>query len=588
MTALRFTSARRATRAAATSCAGGRRGEIYRALLCFATRYGDLIRARFPKIPRRVSGYNLDNCCRRTASTWRARWSAPKAPGHGAGGEAALIHSPPERSLVVLGFDYIFTAADAVPRVLEFGPIGGRRHRRFPRRGHAAQAPRREKLKILPEGAAGWWWIRRRDEEEAAEKAERLEAAPMAHTRPSCSRTSRTRRRSGRCAKPGCPPAPTCPAGRRPGRAGRTPPSRGTSSAATCATSAPCSTGMATEPDVRPFRRRAVHSRISFDLRHEKEVETWRRFLDEAADLVVRYGGSLSGEHGDGQAKAALLEKMYGPELIAGLPRVQGDLGSGWPDEPGQGGGSLSRSPPTCGWGPATSRRSSRPGLISRGRRLPRCGGTLRRRWYLPAPDTQDEVMCPSYLATREEKHSTRGRARMLFEMLHGGPLRKAGGAGPCTRRCTSAWPARDARATARYMSTWPPTRPSSTPTTTRAVAPPRGLRMGLIQDWAALAAHGAACGQCRDAGAGHRTRGEVAGRHRAAAHNCRPSPPNLHDLVRAARRPAEAARRVLLWPDTFNNYFRPETAKAAVRLLEASGCVVHSRPRAVLRPPAL
>ena len=59
-----------------------------------------------------------------------------------------------------------------------------------------------------------------------------------------------------------------------------------------------------------------MHCAIAFDLYDEPGIEHWRKFLDEAADLVVRYNGSLSGEHGDGQARAALLEKMYGPELL--------------------------------------------------------------------------------------------------------------------------------------------------------------------------------------------------------------------------------------------------------------------------------
>ena len=59
---------------------GGRRGEIYASCARSATSYADLIRARFPRIPRRVSGYNLDELLPETASTWRARWSEPKAP----------------------------------------------------------------------------------------------------------------------------------------------------------------------------------------------------------------------------------------------------------------------------------------------------------------------------------------------------------------------------------------------------------------------------------------------------------------------------------------------------------------------------
>ena len=64
---------------ARSSREGGRRGEIYAGCATLRDRYADLIRERFPDIPRRVSGYNLESCCPRTASTWRARWSAPRA-----------------------------------------------------------------------------------------------------------------------------------------------------------------------------------------------------------------------------------------------------------------------------------------------------------------------------------------------------------------------------------------------------------------------------------------------------------------------------------------------------------------------------
>ena len=64
-----------------------------------------------------------------------------------------------------------------------------------------------------------------------------------------------------------------------------------------------------------------------FDLVTHTGIEKFRAFLDDAADLVVSYGGSLSGEHGDGQARAALLPKMYGERTGAGLSRIQSPSG---------------------------------------------------------------------------------------------------------------------------------------------------------------------------------------------------------------------------------------------------------------------
>ncbi len=71
------------------------------------------------------------------------------------------------------------------------------------------------------------------------------------------------------------------------------------------------------------FGQGCIHCRITFDLKTEPGVQHWLRFLDRAADLVVQNGGSFSGEHGDGQARAALLPKMYGQELVDALGKFK-------------------------------------------------------------------------------------------------------------------------------------------------------------------------------------------------------------------------------------------------------------------------
>ena len=166
-----------------------------------------------------------------------------------------------------------------------------------------------------------------------------------------------------------------------------------------------------------------VHCRIDFDLRTERASQNWRSFLDEAADLVVHYGGSLSGEHGDGQAQRELLEKMYGPELIEAFREFKAIWDPDRQDEPGQGRRSLSRSPRIC----ASARTISRAEIDGAFRTIPTTTAASRARRCAASASasaagatSEDGVMCPSYMATREEKHSTRGRARLLFEMLHG------------------------------------------------------------------------------------------------------------------------------------------------------------------------
>ncbi len=79
-----------------------------------------------------------------------------------------------------------------------------------------------------------------------------------------------------------------------------------------------------------------LHNRINWDPKSKEGVAQWMKFVEEAADLVISYGGSLSGEHGDGQARGALLPKMYGPKIMQGIRGVQNDMGSRLEDESGK------------------------------------------------------------------------------------------------------------------------------------------------------------------------------------------------------------------------------------------------------------
>jgi Fe-S oxidoreductase len=324
-----------------------------------------------------------------------------------------------------------------------------------------------------------------------------------------------------------------------------------------------------------------VHTRISFDIRHEAGVETWRRFLDEAADLVVRYGGSLSGEHGDGQSKAALLEKMYGPELVQAFREFKAI----WDPEGRMNPGKVVDPYPITSnlrLGP-----DYRPPRLETWFDYPEVGGFqgaaercvgvgICRR-----VDTHGGVMCPSYLATREEEHSTRGRARMLFEMLHGGPLRDGWRSDAvqdalhlclACKGCKSDCPVHVDMATykAEFHAHYYQGR----------LRPRAAYSMGLIQDWARLAGSAP-----RLANALLRVPG-VAGAAKwvggiAQARQLPPFAPEPFTQWFARRdSPRGTGRRVILWPDTFNNFFRPGTAKAAVRLLEAGGWEVHVPPR--------
>ncbi|MFD6889022.1 FAD-binding and (Fe-S)-binding domain-containing protein [Streptomyces sp. NPDC059957] len=156
------------------------------------------------------------------------------------------------------------------------------------------------------------------------------------------------------------------------------------------------------------FGEGCVHVRIDFDLVTPPGVARFRAFSSDLADLVVAHGGSLSGEHGDGQARAELLPRMYGPAVI-GLFESYKRL---WDPAGGMNPGILVR--------PARLDENLRFAVLPPSRfagEVARCVGVAKcRSTEVGGPG----VMCPSYRATGEERHSTRGRARLLHEMLAG------------------------------------------------------------------------------------------------------------------------------------------------------------------------
>ena len=81
------------------------------------------------------------------------------------------------------------------------------------------------------------------------------------------------------------------------------------------------------------FGQGCIHCRLNFDLMSEPGIRKWRSFMEEATDLVTSYGGSISGEHGDGQSKAEFLYKMFGTRVDRSIPGIQIDLGPRLEDE---------------------------------------------------------------------------------------------------------------------------------------------------------------------------------------------------------------------------------------------------------------
>ncbi len=414
---------------------GGRGGQIYAGLARIRDRYADLIREKFPDIPRRVSGYNLDELLpERGFHVARALVGSEGTCANIVSAELNLTSSPPHRVLTALVFPDKFLAADAVPRVLEHKPIGLEGFDslilEFMRRKGIAP----NDLPLLPEGH-GYLLVEMGafDAAEAQAKAEAVASAARSWPDAPITRifTKEEAARVWRVRESALGATVFVP-GEEEGwegweDAGVPPVHLGAYLRALFALMGEYGYRSALYGH---YGQGCVHLRINFDLRTHKGIHAFREFLDRATDLVIHFGGSISGEHGDGQARASLLPKMFGPELMQAFREFK----TLWdPDnrmnpgklvdavevyDPGQnlrfGPGNLG-SVETTHPKPMTEAHfafAADGGSFERA--AERCVGVGACR------KTDSGVMCPSYRATMEEKHSTRGRAHLLWEMLAG------------------------------------------------------------------------------------------------------------------------------------------------------------------------
>jgi Fe-S oxidoreductase len=157
-----------------------------------------------------------------------------------------------------------------------------------------------------------------------------------------------------------------------------------------------------------------IHVRIDFPLTEQGGAEAYRTFVEEAAHLVAGYGGSLSGEHGDGRARSRLLQVMYSEAAIELFGQVKAAFD---PDNALNPGVLVDPQPVD-----ADIRVTALVGRFDEfTEAVHRCSGVGK---CLANTTAGLGVMCPSYQATREEKDSTRGRARVLQEMINGEVVR--------------------------------------------------------------------------------------------------------------------------------------------------------------------
>lgn len=574
---------------------GGRLAELYTGLDRIATDHLADIRRGYPKIPRRVSGYNLDSLLPENG------FDVAKALVGSEGtlvtvlrAELDLVPVPPYQSLLVLGYDDICAAADDVPRLLEhcsptqLEALDGRMAQLMREEGAYLDS-----LDILPEGDS---WLMVQYSGDSQEDVDGQAHALL--------------RAVGRDEN-----SPAVAFSDDPGREQKMLRAREAGLGVTARPPDDRETWEGWEDSAVPperlgdylrdlkelfeefdydhpslyghFGQGCVHTRIPFGLRTAEGVANFRHFLERAADLVTSYGGSLSGEHGDGQARGELLTRMFGERLVGAF----GELKALFDPDDRMNPGKIVRPQPVDGqlrlgadWRPdtPTTRFGFPEDEHSFTRAVLRCVGIGNCRSH------SGGVMCPSYRATREEEHSTRGRARLLFEMLNGHAdsairdgwrstaVRDALDLCLACKGCKSDCPTGVDMATlkAEFLSHHYEGRPR----------PAAHYALGWLPLWARLSRLAPSLVNS----ALHAPGPARAGKLLAGVDGSRAAPVFAEESfvqwwrARADDPPDPAdPRTVLLWPDTFTTYFHPAIGRSAVRVLEDAGfrVAVPTRP---------
>ncbi|MBS0657003.1 MAG: FAD-binding oxidoreductase [Verrucomicrobia bacterium] len=566
--------------------AGGRRGQIYAGLRSLRERVAPLVRERFAKIPRRVSGYNLDELLPESPfNVARALVGTEGTCGIILEAKLRLVPSPQFKSLVCLAYPDVYVAADAVPDVLKFAPIGLEGFE-----GGVLDIMRQKNLQpeniaLLPPG--GGFLLAEFGGDTRAEADEKADAFVVWQKAQ--------------------PHAPFIKVVRDPGEVRRIWKVREAGNGST--TVIPGEHSITHEgwedaavhprvlgPYLRDYRRLlqkygykawyyghfgegCVHQRVTFDLETAAGIQRYREFLEEAADLVVQYGGAISGEHGDGHGRAHLYEKMFGPELVAAFREFK----TLWdPDGKLNPGKVVDPYPPEAHLKLGSDYN---PRQVQTFFAYPDDQGSLEKATQRcvgvgACRKTDAGTMCPSFQITREEQHSTRGRAHLLFEMLQGEMLR-GGWQDEAVKEsldlclsckgCKGECPVNVDVATykSEFLAHYYDDR----------LRPLSHYAFGFMDRWARLAAHAPELINTINAlpGVSHLLRALL---HLAPQRTLPKfaSQPFVEWLRRDPAIESSAAPRgeVVLFADTWNNYFHPSTAQAAYRLLREAGWTVH------------
>ena len=594
----------RETKRSAPVPANSRAADIQAALKQIAEIYADQIRKQFPDIPRRVSGYNLNYLLPENGfHVARALVGSEGTCVTVLEATCRLIESPPQRVLAVVAYPDIYQCADAVPEILNHKPIGLEGFDDLMVHYERAKGMNPEGLSLLPEGG-GWLMVEfgadsiPGAEMQAQRMIDALRRAPNPPNIKLYSGANAKRvwevRESSLGATSHVPGEPLHWEGWE--DAAVTPENLG-----------------GYLRDLRKmmaaygykgslyghFGHACVHTRLNFDLESKEGIAKFRKFVEEAADLVVSYGGSLSGEHGDGQARAELWHKMFGPELMEAFRKFKtvwdpaGKMNPGKLIDPYKLDENLRLGEDYAPWVPKTHFQFPQDhGSLSHA--ALRCVGVGKCR------REEGGVMCPSWRATHDEEHSTRGRAHLLWEMTQNPDRADAviregwrseevkHSLDLCLscKGCKSDCPVNVDVATykAEFLSHYYDGR----------LRPLNAYAFGNIDFWASLASKAPGLVNLSTqlpflsdiakivAGMPPQRRIPAFAPETFKDWFFRTSGSNgtlaqrwKSDTSAASQGSVQeraSAPEVVLWADTFNNYFLPQTAKAAVEVLETAG----------------
>ncbi len=537
------------------------------------------IRTEFGRFGRQVSGYALEHLLPENGfDVGRMLVGSEGTLAVTTQATVRLVAEPPHRVLVILGFPDIASAGDAAPTVLDFEPTAceGIDSRIVDvvraRRGPAAVPP-------LPGGAA-WLFVEVVGDDLAATiaKAERVgrdcaASDSLVVTNPAQAAALWRIRADGA------------------GLAGRSPAGLPAHAGWEDAAVPPAALGdylrdfdaLMTEYGVTGlpsghFGDGCMHVRIDWPLAKPGGRGLFREFLLAASELVAGYGGSLSGEHGDGRARSELLPLMYSPEALALFAAVKNAFD---PENMLNPGVVVDPRPVDADLRvPAAPVLRRNLALAYHGdggdftQAVHRCTGVGKCR----ADNTATGgVMCPSYLATREEKDSTRGRARVLQEMINGTAV--TGG-----WRSPEVHDALDLCLSCKGCATDCPTGVDMAAFKSEVlhqsyrgrIRPASHYSLGWLPRWAKIASRTPRLvnSTMRIPGIGPLFLAT------AGIDRRRTIPPFAEQTFRSwfARTQSErdaSGDPVLLFVDSFTNYFAPEVGRATVRVLESAGCRV-------------